>query len=181
VSNPTKEIRAAVALVLALALGPSAEGRPDERFGDVWPIAIGSLVRMSAPSIGSGSIQGTVVEIDEQALLIRVKDGGRVRVPRETIHRVEVSLGTHGHALKGMAIGALVGGAVGAIDIDCKCPGSDHVAGAVGGAVGGLVIGALIRSDRWAPVPLERVHARAESSRRGPPAAMTFDAASSLH
>jgi len=49
---------------LTLAQSPNAEAE------GVSPIVIGSVIRVSAPSMATGPIQGTLVEIDDQALLI---------------------------------------------------------------------------------------------------------------
>jgi hypothetical protein len=102
--------------------------------------------------------------------LLSTGDQTPVRVPRQAITQLDVSTGRHGHALKGMIIGAASAAALFALiprDQYCAdlrpgeyCPTQAELAGlgAIGGAAWGALIGHLIKSDRWSSVPLEQVH-----------------------
>lgn len=157
-------IRSCVMPVLATMLLLPAEA-PAQEPPAASPVTVGTKVRIRAPSVAKGRVEGMVLEIDEKSLLIGVsKDRVPLRVPRQAITQLDVNAGQRGRVLKGMIIGAGVGAAsftalLASTDLG---PDSGDYAGAVGiGAVGGGIlgagIGALIKTDRWSPVPLDRV------------------------
>jgi hypothetical protein len=150
----------ALSLSLALIL-PSlalAQQPPD------GPVLVGSKVRILAPSVVGGRLEGTVSEIDEESLLM-LQNNHPWRVPRHAITHLEVSTGSHRQALKGMLVGAGIGAVIiGAVRVPVagcgNCLSSHGEAALLGlgvGAAYGVGIGALIKTDRWSPVPLEHV------------------------
>jgi hypothetical protein len=135
-------------------------------------VTIGSKVRLIAPAVATGRITGTVIEMDEKALVI-LTGGHRLNVPRQAVIHAEVSVGKRRRALKGMIIGAGLGAVVyppliyGSCLNDCGSqwdPG--YIAfGAGVGALWGAGIGALIKKDRWSTVPTEQVRLSLYSTR----------------
>ena len=120
--------------VLSATLLPPVEARAEEQ-GGVALITVGSRVRVLAPTVVPGKVDGTLAQIDGTFLLVSATDGGVVKLPRQAITKLEVSIGKHGHALKGLLIGGLIGGAVGVGAAgcgDCSSAGL-HAAGAAEG------------------------------------------------
>ncbi len=164
-----------VAALLAAVPGMAAG---DERIDGVGPVVVGSRVRLQAPSILEGRIEGLVLDADDDVLLVGSDHGPPLRVPRDAVARLEVSTGRRGHALQGMAIGGAVAGVMFAlldeeeycaeyVDPSDTCPGRAEMVGmgVVGGAAWGLLIGHLVKGDRWSQVPLERVQVRLAPAR----------------
>jgi hypothetical protein len=92
--------------------------------------------------------------------------GNELRLPRETISRLEIATGKKRHWLAGLVIGAAAGAAMGfAIDVDStRCEFDYNYACSRGEAVAlmggtfaalGAGIGALVKSDVWIPVALD--------------------------
>jgi hypothetical protein len=156
-------IRSCVTSALATMLLVPAEARAQEP--PASPVTVGTRVRVRAPSVAKGRVEGTVVEIDEKSLLIGVsEDRAPLRVPRQAITQLDVNAGKHRRVLKGMIIGAGLGAASFAVllaSTDLGPSTSDYAEaaglGALGGGILGAGIGALIQTDRWSPVPAERV------------------------
>jgi hypothetical protein len=105
-----------------------------------------------------------ISEMDEDSLII-AKGDDRVRVPRQAITQVEASTGKRRRTRIGMVIGAGIG-AVGFSQYiyesclsDCgnRWDAEYILAGAGVGALFGAGIGALLKTDRWSPVPLDQV------------------------
>lgn len=148
--------------VLALVLLWPGEARPEQGVKADSPIVVGSKVRLVAPAVVKGRVQGIVTEMDETSLVVRSDARGFVRVGREAITRLEVSTGRHRKTLKGMVIGAGVGAVLfqTAVSDDCNgavspCTTSHAAAAGIGllvGAVWGAGIGTLFKGDRWSPV-----------------------------
>jgi hypothetical protein len=154
-------------VVLTAALLAPNGARAQERIEGVGPLAVGSRVRLQAPSAVAGRIQGLVLGVDGEALLVGSDHARPVRIPHEAITRLEVSTGRREQALKGMAIGGAVGGAVFAgiprdeycadyVDPLESCPSRAEMVGTgvVGGALWGLLIGHFVKTDRWSSVPV---------------------------
>lgn len=83
------------------------------------------------------------------------------RVPTDSIARLQVRIGRRGNAGRGALIGGGIGLVLGALcslgDSDNwlqPTPGECVLSGILTGVGTGLLIGALSRSDVWAPVPL---------------------------
>ncbi len=145
-------VRSSFAFFMALALVQADRLHAEEPGFSVESL-VGTKVRLQAPTVARRPIEGTVMEIEGQSLL--VSSGGiAVTVPRQAIERLEVSTGRRSQWLKGMAMGAVIGGSFGAYCGDCDQAVS-HAAGLLGGAVGGMLIGGLVHGDRWSTVPVE--------------------------
>ncbi len=123
---------------------------------------------MKAPTAVAGRVEGTVVSMDEMSLTVSKDARVPVKIPRQAVTELELSAGRHRRALKGMLIGAGIGLAAGlaAPSLNCfDCSSSPTTSDklAVGslfalvGAAYGAGIGALVKSDRWKHVPLERI------------------------
>jgi hypothetical protein len=164
-----------IAVVLAAASGIAKADEPIDTLG---PVVVGSRVRLLAPSVVADRIEGLVLDIDDDALLVGSDHAPPVRVPRDAVARLEVSTGRRGHALQGMVIGGAASGLLfGVIDqqeycaeyydpLD-KCPSRAEMVGigVFGGAVWGLLIGHLMKGDRWSAVPTDRLHVRLAPAR----------------
>jgi hypothetical protein len=175
----TVALRASVVLGQAVAEFPtagssssvlllSAGAGPEERPASLSPLAVGSRVRLQAPTIVEGRVEGMVMEMDESSLLVSADGRASVRVERQAITRLDISTGRHRRALRGMAIGAGIGAVAGLLFTSDSCDNPVFVcttsvveSGALGtlaGAAYGAGIGALFKTDSWNRVPLELVH-----------------------
>ena len=115
----------------------------------------GKKVRLLAAAIVSGHIEGVVLETDQQSLVISQAVGTRLRVPRQTVTRLEVSTGRRRHTLKGMCVGAGLFALL-AISSAASTPGDTALAALAGGGWG-AGIGTLIGGERWSTIPLDHV------------------------
>ena len=154
--------RLVVSILALIAANVSAHGEVNEP-GTLSPITVGSKVRLRAPTVVGDRIQGIVLQTDERYLVVRGSDAAPLRVPRDAITRLEIITGRHGNAMKGMWIGAGLGALAWGIN-PCVNEGCTEgfsvefaVYGALLGGMTGAGIGALIKSDRWSEVPLDRV------------------------
>ena len=101
------------------------------------------------------------------------------RLSLASLTRLEMSQGRRSHAGLGAGIGLLVGAGVGAVigsgchavvvpvssGVGCIAVGAAVIGGA--GALVGAVTGALVRTERWAEVPLDRLRVSFTSDRGG--------------
>ena len=125
------------------------------------PLAVGNRIRLLAPTVVSGRIEGMVIQIDETSVLVGMNDRVPMSVPRQAIAELDVRLGQKRQWRKGMIIGA----AVTALSVAVLCAGDQCSSSDTGlilglvaeGAAIGAGIGALFKADRWGPVPLDRV------------------------
>ena len=128
----------------------------------------GAYVRIRAPGVLAGEVEGAILARDHDTLLLARPGSGPVAVPIASITRAAVHRGrTRGAgAVKGAKWGAGVGLGLGLFNVafsDCSgthCETSDNVVGvaaftAVGAGVGALV-GTLVRAERWERVELPR-------------------------
>jgi len=137
-------------------------------------IVPGAHVRVTAPHLPNGRLQGALTRIDADTLVI-----GSTPIARHTLTRVEVSTGRRSRLGRGLGVGFLAGAGLGAIlgagvgnDGGEFCTATQcAVAGAAVVGVGGMVLGALVgamtHTDRWQEVPLERVGVRLFPQRDG--------------
>lgn len=168
----TRLVRTPVLLMVALLAAP--EARSEEPAGLVGSIAVGSKVRLLAPTAMQGTIEGTVMATDAESLLVGVDGRGPARVSRNAITHFEIAFGRRRNTRTGLIIGAVAGalavGVIAAIPKDEACPPGEPTTqsclddrsallafGLPAFAAEGAAIGALIKSDRWLPVPLENV------------------------
>lgn len=182
-------IQSSLVVLIVSTLFPS-KGRAEEHPGTVDPTYVGSKVRFHAPTIIEGPVQGTVIEMDDRSLLISTENQRPFRVSRQAITQLEVAVGRRRNARKGLVIGALAGavfvGSLAIIPRDSFCPPAEPDAQVcldarkVGLAVGlplmaleGAGIGALIKSDTWSPVGVDKVSMSVAPS-RGPGLGLTL-------
>jgi hypothetical protein len=147
---------------LSLALVLPSWAVAQESF-DGSAVLVGSKVRILAPTVVGGRLEGIVSQMDDQSLVV-LQDNHPWRLPRQAITSLDVGTGQKRRALKGMFIGAPIGAALIFLvptGIPTRRSASDslHQAGfgLFLGAAYGAGIGALIKSERWSRVPLERV------------------------
>lgn len=132
---------------------------------------------------------GIFIELDSEILRLQQRSSTDVtEIQRSCIDELEVSRGPKSKALQGAVIGFSAGALLGATMI-LGCSGCDldddeqleflYLIG--GGAVvlglAGLGIGALIRTDQWEEVPLDRVQT---SANLDSPAGLAFQASVTL-
>jgi hypothetical protein len=153
-------IRFAVVAGLALA------GRPDSAWAQsspAYPVVVGSRIRIEVPTVLAGRFEGTVTEIDEHSLLIELENRPVIRVPRQAITQLDVSLGRRRQFRKGAMIGAGIGALVifglSANEIEESGITKPQLVaiGLAPGAFWGATIGALVKTERWAAVPMAPV------------------------
>jgi hypothetical protein len=151
--HPALRTVPALAVLLAAAPVALAQG-PD--------LVVGTRVRVTRTTTGRqiGTYRGT----DQSALSLQV-DTTTHRVPRETIAKLEQSMGRKPNVATGIfgaILGAGVGGALGCLankdDYGVYCGGQDDTKVIVGAVIGGLAGGAagalLFKKEGWREVPL---------------------------
>jgi hypothetical protein len=129
---------------------------------------------------------GTLVELDSEILRLQQRSSTDVtEIQRPCVDELEVSRGRKSKALQGAAVGFLTGAVAGAITIlscsSCELDEDEQLeaflvftgGGGVLFGLAGLGIGALIRTDQWEEVPLDRVQT---SSNLDSPAGFVFQA-----
>jgi hypothetical protein len=135
-------------------------------------LTVGSKVRLRAPA--TGKVQGIVIETEEAFLHVRTDDGP-VEVRRDEITRIEIGAGRRRRTVKGLAIGAAMGGVSAAFGSCCtpggSTSGSDQAAAIGAGLAAGVAIGAavgfFVKSERWTSLPVERVRVGVAPSGKG--------------
>ncbi len=146
-------------------------------------VAVGERVRVSqchSELLSSGyrgtvckrSI-GTLTTLSFNAATVRVEDGAdEYAFALDSVTALEVSRGRHRRWGRGALIGSVVGGAVGLIlsvtyvaeDCVWGCDGDEAAVigfitalGGTGAGIIGAGIGAVVKTERWKKVPLERL------------------------
>jgi len=125
-------------------------------------VTVGTRVRVLSTTM-EARVRGVVVAVDETVITLALEGGLPLKVPLRSITEMDVSLGTKRNTLKGLAIGGLSGIALGfafPVDPENCGPGSTNLCSRREGIVGGTFlfgalgtgIGALIKSQRWAPI-----------------------------
>ena len=145
-------------------------------FASSQSLSPGTRVRVTAPSLLLDRQRGQLLTLGGDSLILRASDsdlGTRGTAPRQwvisrdAVAQLERSLGSRGHAGKGLLIGAGVGLAIGLVATDfgsssSLCQGSGDYgtvcamivgASTAGGALLGALFGAVARSERWEAVP----------------------------
>ena len=132
-----------------------------------WLVA-GQRIRVTAPQLSLQRQPGQLQWLDQDSLVMAAGIQRWV-VPRGLLTQLDSSRGRRGYPVAGLAVGVVVGFGVGAILFppnSTACTGSGDYAEncrlyragiAFGGAGLGALIGALIRTERWAALPLESV------------------------
>lgn len=131
-------------------------------------IAVGSRVRVQAPSISGERLEGIVVKLEENAFVLNDRDRGRfVKIPVESITTLELWKAQRSKAAKGLGFGLLIGAGAGAVIGILGAQGTDMpygsavlifggVFGLAGGGIGALV-GSMTTEKRWVEIPREQI------------------------
>ena len=125
-------------------------------------LVVGTRVRVTTTT--SVTRTGAYRGLDQSALALQV-DTATQRIPRETIAKLEQSMGRKPNVATGILgaiLGAGVGGALGCLankdDYGVYCGGQDDTKVIVGAALGGLAGGAvgalLFKKEGWREVPV---------------------------
>jgi hypothetical protein len=150
--------RSLVALSLAVAVfsaAPAAAASPS------WPPSEGDRVRLSAGTLSDGPVVAQVLGVEGEELMLRIPPlTTPVRVPADTITRLEVSRGTHRQAGKGALVGAggvtvfLVALIALACDGDCWDSETTAIIGkaALAGGLAGAAVGTAFTREVWVPM-----------------------------
>ena len=130
--------------------------------GQATAIPLGARVQVETHD--EASITGTLMSQTEDSVIVATPEAPRVVASWESVARVQVSDGrtrTRG-AVRGMKVGAAVGGGIIAITFGVAFLGARDAnvgdlfayvgSGAVVGAVYGAAIGSLVRAERWTTV-----------------------------
>jgi len=134
-------------------------------------LPVGARVRVQVVAEPGPWLNGSLAAADTGGIALFPEGGppfagGELRLPRESISRLEIAAGKKRRWLAGLLIGAAAGVAMGlAMDVDpVQCKFDDDYAcsrgealGLMGGtlAVSGAGVGALVKSDVWIPVALD--------------------------
>jgi hypothetical protein len=170
-ANMKISIRSGSAVILvSLLLLPAGARAQDSPEG---ALTVGSKVRFDAPSAIRGTVQGTVMQMDDTYLLVSTESHTPFKVARQAITRLEVTVGRQRRARKGLIVGAIVGAAMVAViaasSVESFCsPGQTleqcrtdrSTVLAVGipvTALEGALVGHFVKTDRWSSVPVEKV------------------------
>ncbi len=143
------------------------------------PIEPSERVRVTAPWVTSystsGRMEATVVEQRGDTIQLKAEGFDALEATISSVTRLEVSGGQHRRWGRGALIGLVIGAGIGAMSgpaigaavsagpcfDQCTSTARDVAAGAlllaVPGALIGAGIGALIKTDRWEEVPLDRL------------------------
>jgi hypothetical protein len=152
-------------LLVAIAVLLPSTARSQEQPGPNPGIGVGNKIRLWAPTVASGHIDGTVLGMDRASVTVGKEGRAPISVSREAITALDVRVGQKRHWRKGAIIGAatiatMVGGLCAGAPSGYECHRSDAplMLGMVAeGAVLGAGVGAVFKTDRWRSVPVDRV------------------------
>ena len=127
-------------------------------------VPAGTLVRVKAPSVSKGRIEGTLLSASEHQIVLALPDSEPRTIPRSAVTKLEWSRGYHRHPIPG----AVVGGLLGAVFLGyaslglCEGESCSVSLAAVGvgfalGALPGAGVGALVKTREWTEVKPSRV------------------------
>jgi hypothetical protein len=149
-----------------LAVPASAQDAPAERV-PLPPVAMGARVRVESRALG-GSMKGTVTALDRSFLTLTPEEGPKILVPLDGVTKLELTRGMKTNMKRGLWMGAVAGAAASLLyeptgctgpfatgGIKCSSVGTAFVGAAAGAAVGAAA-GFIMKSEKWAPVPLGR-------------------------
>jgi hypothetical protein len=128
------------------------------------PLDVGSRIRITSDWYRLDHAIGYVQASSRDSLLVSLESTRRVRpLALERIGSIEVSAGSRRRSLRGLAIGGLVGAALGLVvglseadDPEGWVTGGASVALGVGlfggtGAILGFAIGSVVKTESWSP------------------------------
>jgi hypothetical protein len=162
-----------VSLLAAVLLGPFAAAAVAQEPPPppVLRLPIGAQVRLRTVAAPGDWLRGTLVGADSEGVGLIPENApplseSELRLPRETISRLEIVTGKKRQWLVGLLVGAASGLAISfAVDVDPeRCEFDDNYycsrgeAIAYGTASLGLIgagVGALVKKDVWTPIALE--------------------------
>ena len=139
--------------------------------GTVHAQSLGDRVRVT---VSDFRLAGEVVSLDEAEVAIDVGDGESRRFSINAIELIERSVGTRSYMAQGLGIGFGAGAVIGiatTLPSDACDRNEPYIPMAVGcseatvvvatalgalGGIAGLVAGALVRGERWEPIPVSR-------------------------
>lgn len=144
-----------VVIALLLPLAPAA--------GQVAELQPGARIRVRAPTVVAGRVDGTVIARSADSVTMTVPGGPSLRLPIAAITAAEVSRGRSRRdgAMKGLAWGTGIGAALGLLSElggeecpDDRCDdgystGEYLAASLVSGAALGAGIGAIVGAEHW--------------------------------
>lgn len=141
----------------------------DARAGEE-PLKPGDRVRVTAPAVSPRRIEGIVSRIDAETLtIVSTADTASREVPRSLIGTLEVARGTRSRWKGGAIAGAAWGVGLGLLisnppssSTGTSVNGGGLAAGIVVGAAMGAGIGAMLKTDRWMPVPAGAIALRVQ-------------------
>jgi hypothetical protein len=155
---------AGIVSAIALLFGSATICAGQETPGETVASALteGTRVRVLWTTVRT-RVSGIVVAADETTITLAPDGGLPLKIPLRSMAEVEVSLGTKGNTLKGLAIGVLGGIASGfAVSVDPENCGPESTSfcsrgeavGAFAVVLGGIgaAVGWVIRTERWAPI-----------------------------
>jgi hypothetical protein len=134
----------------------------------------GAKVRVTAPTLGLSELIGRLQVLNGDTLVVQVeaRRQGRLQVevlqvPMPAIAKLDVTTGRRGHWLEGAGIGFVAGALIGLASGDDRpnqwfgySAGEKALGGGLGFGLIGAGVGALVKSDKWAEVPLDQVRPR---------------------
>lgn len=166
-------MKAAIGMVLALLAGAAHAQAPEPR------IQAGDRVRYRVGK--QKTLEAAVLEAGPEWLRVEDGRGGSRRFEKADLSALDLYRGKRRNPVAGALIGFLPGAFLGALaagsaceaDSPCSWGTAALVVGGMGAAVG-AGIGALVKTDRWQPMPLDRVRFGIAPQRGGMRAALTL-------
>ena len=172
---------ALAALLAALAGTALAQPAPEP---PTLELPVGARVRVRPVAAPGDWVRGTLMSADSEGIGLLPENapplaGSELRLPRETVARLEILTGQKKHWLHGLLVGVAAGVALGfSMDVDperCRFDDNYYCSRAEAVTAGGLVlggigagVGALVKTDRWFPVALDAFGPSADGGRVRP-------------
>ena len=126
------------------------------------PVTVGDRVRVTA-ALGVRELVGTYIAVRGDTLELE-SEATLLAIPMASVTRLEVVAGRKSGLVKGGIVGLMVGVGIGVAKVsgcgsgdDCFDAGLWLSAPPLAGMLLGGVVGALIKTDRWEEVPLDRL------------------------
>ncbi len=162
-------------LVTVLALAPLTSVTAQEP----PPVKVSDRVRVTAADLNIREFEGRLRRLHNDSVVVRPEYGGAppVVIPLASLTRLEVRR-WKSHAGAGAKYGALTGAAIGVVSAAIVCS-SDcdgftvpvYLVLGGGGTIAGLligsIVGALITTERWEEIPLDRLRVSFAPQRDG--------------